>query len=352
MATLIQQPKQASQWGDFFTKFADSLISWSWSKKLLYWIVLSAGTASECIFLIASLWVTINASVHSFILLFLSEQTTIHLTELATVAYVGLPECILALAIVTTLSHIKVWLYSQQKDYPALAWSILYGIPTLVFLILSVITIGNSMLSTTFHLPPYLIVTRGLCGYLYGLIALLHAQLGTPQERERLQKKDTLMETLRKEKDAAFLALKQQSDRLQLQLQTLQETARAHDARQEQRQAETACLQEELQQTKHLLMESQSEQARLAQAVFTFQSISEQEEDTQDTPGEIPIVNAQKPRKLIVSKQTGNASSRVYKVLKSNPNATVTQIMDKAKVSRGYASRIRSQWMNEQAQSA
>src|ERR1700694_4747612 len=105
------------------------ILTWNWTKRLLYWIVLSAGTMDECVFLVASLWVTINAAVHRFVLLFLPESTTVHLSELATVAYVGLPECILALAIVTTISHIRTFAYNRS-DKRALVWSILYGVPT------------------------------------------------------------------------------------------------------------------------------------------------------------------------------------------------------------------------------
>lgn len=78
----------------------------------------------------------------------------------------------------------------------------------------------------------------------------------------------------------------------------------------------------------------------------------EAQDHTQDTPGEIPIVNIERRKKTPVSKQSSNAQARVYNVLKSHPNATITELVNKAKVSRGYASRIRSQWMSEQLQSA
>jgi len=118
--------------------------------------------------------------------------------QLATVAYVGLPECILALAIVTTLSHIRTWVYNRN-DKRALTWSILYGLPTAIFLVLSLITIGCSMVKVDFNLPSYMVVARGLAGYSYGLIALLYSQLGVPQERDRLQQKDAMMAELNRQ---------------------------------------------------------------------------------------------------------------------------------------------------------
>ncbi len=243
-----------------FIKVGTSLISWSWTKKLLYWIVMSAGTGAECAFLIASLWVTINASVHSFVLLFMSEQTTIHLSELATVAYVGLPECILALAIVTTLSHIRVWAHNHA-DRAAGVWSILYGLPTVIFLVLSLITIGCSLLSINFQLPPYMIVIRGLSGYFYGLIALLYTQLGTQQESDRLQEKDRLLSVLRQEKDAAFSAMVTEKDAAFSVLQRNSEKVTT------QLQADITRVNDELQLTKEQLAESINTQTRLANVV-------------------------------------------------------------------------------------
>jgi hypothetical protein len=196
-----------------------SIITWNWTKKLLYWIILSAGTMSECVFLVASLWVTINKSVHSFVLIFLSEATTIHLSQLATVAYVGLPECILSLAIVTTLSHIRTFNYSDKKDWAALTWSVLYGLPTFIFLALSLYTIGCSLLSMSFELPPYMIVLRGLAGYSYGIIALLYSQLGVPQEKDRLAKKDETITKLGQDNTLSLATLRQEKDLIIAELQ-------------------------------------------------------------------------------------------------------------------------------------
>jgi hypothetical protein len=165
-----------------------NLIHWRWTKALLYWIILSAGTMSELAFLIASLWVTINASVHRLVLVFVPETVAFHLTELATAAYVVLPEAILCLACVTTISHLKTWFY--ERSLTALLWAFLYGLPTLVFLVLSLITLGFSVLSVTFTLPQPLVVVRALAGFVYAFVALLYWQLGHEQEADRLSKRD------------------------------------------------------------------------------------------------------------------------------------------------------------------
>lgn len=183
-------------------------LTWDWTKKLLHWIIISAGTMSECVFLIASLWMSINANVHQFVLLFITEKTTTHLTELATTAYVALPECIVALAVVTTLSHIRMVLYS--KDYRAIIWSVLYGLPTIVFVVLSLITLGSAVASATFQMPTPLVIVRALAGYMYAFTSLLYTQLGAPQEADRLSEKDGMLADLRRETDEKLATLEQE----------------------------------------------------------------------------------------------------------------------------------------------
>lgn len=215
MATIAQQGKTIK---GKLKGILDNIVHWEWTKKLLHWIIISAGTMSECVFLIASLWVSINANVHQFVLLFVNENTTMHITELATTAYVALPECIVGLAVVTTLSHIRVWMYNK-KDYRAVIWSVLYGLPTIVFLVLSLITLGCSVASVTFQMPTYLVVTRALAGYMFAFTSLLYTQLGVPQEKDRLQEKDDYIVRL-KDNHLEFVAqLRLEKDTIITQLQ-------------------------------------------------------------------------------------------------------------------------------------
>lgn len=177
----------------------ENIRTWQWTKALLYWLVISAGTMSELAFMAAALWISINASVHALILNVMSESLSRGITQFSTAAYVALPELILGLAIVTTISHFKTWRYS--KDTICLAWAILYAIPTTVFLILSAITLWYSVNNASFILPPAGVSIRAMAGYWYALLSLLYWRLGQPQEKERLQKKDTLLTALTEEKE-------------------------------------------------------------------------------------------------------------------------------------------------------
>jgi len=184
----------------------DSILHWKWTKALLYWLIISAGTMSELAFLVASLWMSVSASVHPLVLSVIgywtggndqaSEQIAIHISEMATTTYVALPECILALAFITTLGHLRTWLLYDKRDLAALIWTVLYGAPTLVFLILSMITLGCSVVSVTFTLPGPLLVIRALAGFIYAFASLLYWRLGGEQEVDRLRKKDELINGL------------------------------------------------------------------------------------------------------------------------------------------------------------
>jgi len=171
------------------------ILHWQWVKRFLYWLIMSAGMVAELCFLLASLWMCLNSSIHNFILLFLTEGTTIHISEIGTAAYVGLPELILFLASVMVINHFRMWLYTRNKI--VLTWAVAYAVPTLVFLILSLFTLGSSVLNVHFVMPPYFVVARALAGYIFGFVAFLYWQLGQPQEVDRLKQKDAIIEELK-----------------------------------------------------------------------------------------------------------------------------------------------------------
>lgn len=188
---------------------ARSILTWAWTKKLLTWLIISAGTMSECVFVGASLWICINASVHSFVLLFMSDTTSRMLTSLADTAYVGLPELILPLAIVTTISHFRLW-FSQKRSVQPLIWLCMFGLPTLVFLSISIATLGFSLASVGFELPLPFVIVRGISGYWYAIASILYIKLGEPQERDRLQEKDNTIAALRRESEINLSTLRQE----------------------------------------------------------------------------------------------------------------------------------------------
>ncbi len=153
-------------------------LSWQWVKKFLYWLVVSAGTVSECVFLIASLWISINSTVHALVLKMVSEATSETLSQLSVASFTSLPEIIVGLAFVTTYGHIKNFCLHRKRS--SLTWGILFGTPTLVFMGLSLWTLGASSLHIGYEMPPFVVATRALAGYLYGFLSMLFVLIGEP----------------------------------------------------------------------------------------------------------------------------------------------------------------------------
>lgn len=238
--------------------FWQSLITWSWTKRLLYWIIMSAGTASELVFLVATVWVIVNANVHVFILKFLSQAQTENLTYLATTAFVALPVCIVGLGVVTTIGHVKMW---KKGGWTSIVWSVLYGLPTLTFFSLDVVTLGFSVANTSFTMPLMLVVTRALAAFMFGFTAFIYHFLGKPQEQERLQKKDDIIANLQQK--SAFNIARLQQEIREIKAEWQKETSRLNADWQH----ETARLNAELENQNELLLESKKQQTLLLNAV-------------------------------------------------------------------------------------
>jgi hypothetical protein len=193
-----------------------SFLSGHWTQTFLYWLIMFAGTVSGCVLLLASLWMSINSSVHPFMLLLMSEPMTKWLSYLATTSYIALPEIILASAFVLTIGHYRVWKYTGKGS--ELAWFILYGIPTLIFLFLSVWTVGSAVTSTAYIMPMPLIVVRAMSGYTFAFVALLHHQLGEKQETDRLIEKDQTIVDLTNAANEKFAKMTKEMNEMRMNL--------------------------------------------------------------------------------------------------------------------------------------
>src|SRR5581483_4002867 len=169
-----------STWDVFKTRsltlikaIAQSLFTWSWCKKTVYWLIISGGTMSELAFLAGAVWMSLNATVHPFILMFLREDQTRYLSFLATSAYVALPELIVSLAVIVTVGHIRLFFY-DRKNLVELVWIALYGLPAIFFAAISAYTIAQSVSNPNFTMPEIFIVSRALAGYLFAFTSLLY----------------------------------------------------------------------------------------------------------------------------------------------------------------------------------
>src|SRR5260221_1139284 len=78
-------------------------------------------------------------------------------------------------------------------------------------------------------------------------------------------------------------------------------------------------------------------------------SFDDENEQDQDTD-KMPVVNIATVRKTRNSRTTKQAASRIRKALLANPDLTLSELVKKTKVSRSYASQIRSQVLSEQSE--
>jgi hypothetical protein len=149
-----------------------------------------------------------------------------------------------------------------------LAWSILYGLPTLVFLILSVYTIACSVVSVGFQLAPGWIIVRALAAYMFGFVALLYWQLGQPQETDRLQLKDDTIANLQKENGVKLADLGKEKDDMIADLRHKADIIIADLRKEKQSLEATIVIQKaEIEKQNELLAESKTAQSELIKAI-------------------------------------------------------------------------------------
>lgn len=198
-------------------KIGTNLFHWTWTKSLLFWIIISAGTFSELAFLLASTWMSVNAAEHSFVLMFMNQLQSEQVGYFAKSAYVVLPVFILPLGITTTLTHLRTWRHTRTFVHSSGIWFTLYLLPTITFLVIDVFIIGNSN-TEHYTLPDVLVTLRSIMAYTYGLVAIIYYFNGKQQEADRLREKDTIIEELRQENTVSLTTLRQEKDAIILAL--------------------------------------------------------------------------------------------------------------------------------------
>jgi hypothetical protein len=190
------------------------IFTWQWCTGLLAWTLQSAGTISGLAFMVAPLWILTNASVHPFPLLFMSEQMTKNISYFADMALVGLPELLTFTLILRVIHLVSLMRYQGTNPLKNLTtlWLVTFGIPILVFFVITLIALAYSLADIGFQLPTWAVVVRGIAAYCYGIATLVYEKKGKTQERDRLEQKDNLIAQLREQSATALAELRQQKD--------------------------------------------------------------------------------------------------------------------------------------------
>ncbi len=158
------------------------ITSFKWVIDLVRWMVTTGGNIAESAFLLATVYVTTNTVAHLLVTWILPAQMISTLNQVSTMAFSVLPELIIASAMKTTFDHWKlVWRSPKRVD--AWIWASSYTIPTLVFLIMTVLTISTFVnFEAVNATPPQatgpMLVIRCLAGWSYGMVQILFVSIG------------------------------------------------------------------------------------------------------------------------------------------------------------------------------
>ncbi len=140
------------------------------------WVIRVSGYISETSLMFAVLWITCTSIAPDLIKLVISEQMMQRLVWLAFIVLAIIPEIILANAIVNAVSHWMV-VARHQRSVTAWIWAILFTVPTILFFVLTAITLntlgangGNIVQASTSTLN-----LRLDTGWMYGLLEMTYA---------------------------------------------------------------------------------------------------------------------------------------------------------------------------------
>jgi hypothetical protein len=146
------------------------------------WVVLTCGRIAEKAMPFAVLWLTADYIAYDFFSHMLGGTATT-LSTFSLLSLTLLPEVILYSAVVTSLKHFFAYM-RNRKDYAALAWTLLYTLPTLAFVVMTVVMLYQ-LASSHYHFQQAgdaTLVIRCLAGWFFSLVTLIHAAIGKRHE--------------------------------------------------------------------------------------------------------------------------------------------------------------------------
>lgn len=172
-----------------------------WVVDLVRWMIDTGGNIAESAFILATVYVTLNTVAHLLVSWLLPDRAITTLNQISIIAFSVLPELIVVSALAVCFDHWRMVYTTRRLD--AWVWAILYSLPTVVFLGMTVFTITSFVSfevanTTTVHhmvngklitelvqagsytATGPMLVTRCLAGWSYGTIRMIFAKLGKP----------------------------------------------------------------------------------------------------------------------------------------------------------------------------
>jgi hypothetical protein len=158
------------------------IVTGAWIVDLVRWLVDTGGNVAESAFVIATVYVTINTVAHMLVSWLLPDSVITSLNQLSVIAFSVLPELIVVAAMVITFDHWKMVINTRRFD--AWVWAIVYTLPTLVFLGMTIYTITSFVSFEAAHsnaspqATGSILVIRCLAGWSYGIVQMMWVKLG------------------------------------------------------------------------------------------------------------------------------------------------------------------------------
>jgi hypothetical protein len=167
--------------GNAICIFLHYIFTGKWIVDLVRWMIDTGGNIAESAFLLATIYVTLNTVAHLLVSWVLPDNIILTLNQVSVIAFSVLPELIIFAALKTTYDHWKM--VQATKRFDAWAWAIAYSIPTLIFLVMTILTITSfvsleAINATAPQATGWMLVIRCLAGWGYGMVQILFAKIG------------------------------------------------------------------------------------------------------------------------------------------------------------------------------
>jgi len=169
-------------------------ISGIWFVQVMRQVIITGGNIAESAFLLATLWVIINAVAHTLLTWVMPTHMIELVNYLSVIAFSALPELIIIPVIIICFSHWSVAV--KQKSIASGVWAVLYSIPAAFFLVMTIIAITTFVSTGGTHFVPadgIQLVIRCLSGWMYAVVNMLFKKLGEPHYASRFEDLETAL---------------------------------------------------------------------------------------------------------------------------------------------------------------
>jgi hypothetical protein len=279
------------------------------------WVIRVCGYVAESALLFAVLWISVTSVAPKLVELFIDEKTMQYILWLALVALALIPEVILGNAIIDVAKH---WLQVARNRQSVMAWTwaILFTIPTVLFLILTALTL-NMLAAANGNLvqaSSSMLNVRCFAGWTYGLLSIVYVGIGQHNQPTQATPDVQQPSPVAPVPSIDLSTLEQQIATLTQQVTHLQQ---------------------------NVTPDAQSDASPSKEAKDSEQSAHDTDatsEGESDAPN-LRLVNKQ-PRP---QSKRGEAVKRAKGILAETPRITPTELAKRAGISRSYASQLISQ---------